>query len=102
MPSAAATHVTGVPRSERIVRRFTAHREAGEPAALTKRPEALAPTGEDLVHVGLVADVPHELVVREIQHAMQRERQLDDAQVGREMPAVGRARANEQVSNLAR
>ena len=41
-----------------------------------------APSGQYLVAIGLVADVPHQSVVRCIEHVMQRNRQLDRAQVG--------------------
>ena len=40
------------------------------------------------------------LSVRQIEHAMQRERQLDDAEIRREVSAVDRARADEQIANL--
>ena len=36
-----------------------------------------APAGEDLVRVGLVADVPDDAVARRVEHVVQRDRQLD-------------------------
>ena len=38
--------------------------------------------------VGLMADVPDELVCGEVKDAVERERQLDRAEVRREVPAV--------------
>ena len=43
--------------------------------------EAIAPAGEELVHVALVADVEDELVLRRVEDAVQRDGQLDDAEV---------------------
>ena len=90
----------GVARAERIVRRLAAHRKTGKTAALAMRPEAVAPPGKDLVHVGLMADVPDELIGGKIEHSVKRERQLDDAEIRRQMAAVDGARADEQVANL--
>ena len=49
--------------------------------------------GQHLVDVRLVADVPHELVLGHVEHAVQRQRQFDDAEVRREVAAVARRRA---------
>ena len=57
------------------------------PAALAKRPDAVAPAGDDLVRIGLVADVPHQPVVGRVEHIMERDRQLDHAEPRAEMPA---------------
>ena len=92
----------GVAGAERIVRRLAAHREAGESAALADRAEALAAAGQNLVDVRLMADVPHQLVRRKVEHAMERERELDDAEVGSQVAAVDGTRADEKVANLAR
>lgn len=45
-------------RAERIVVAFAALGEAGQAAAGAQRADAVAPAGEDLVRIGLVADVP--------------------------------------------
>ena len=90
----------GVTGAKRIVRRFAAHGEAGEAAALANGGKAVASSGQYLMHVGLVADVPNEPVGGKIEHAVQRQRQLDDAQVRREVAAVDGTRSNEQLANL--
>ncbi len=59
----------GVTGAERIVRRLAAHRKARQAAALANGAESLAPSGEHLVHVRLMADVPHEPVGRKVEHA---------------------------------
>ncbi len=49
--------------------------------------DAVAPAGEDLVRIGLVADVPDQPVVGRVEHVVQRHRQFDDAEAGAEMAA---------------
>ena len=73
--------------AERIVFALAALGETGEPAALAKRADAVAAAGEDLVRVGLVADVPDQDVARGVEHVMQRRGQFDDAEAGAEMAA---------------
>ena len=51
-------------RAERVVFALRAPGEAGQPAALAQRADAVAPAGEDLVRIGLVADVPDQPVAR--------------------------------------
>ena len=43
----------------------------------------VAPAGQDLVRIGLVADVPDEAVVRRVEDVVQRDRQLDRAEARR-------------------
>ena len=73
-------------RAEGVVGRFDAPRKAGDAALHAQLRHGVAPAGEDLVGVGLVADVPDDAVLRRIEHRVQRDRQLDGAEVGREMP----------------
>ncbi len=68
--------------------------EAGQPAALTQGADAVAPAGQNLVRVGLVADVPDQPVARRVEHIVQRHRQLDDAESGAEVAAGHRHRAD--------
>ncbi len=48
--------------AERVVLALAALGEAGEAAAGTQRADAVAPSGQDLVRIGLVADVPDQPV----------------------------------------
>jgi hypothetical protein len=48
----------GMGGAERVVFALGALGEAGEAAALAQRADAVAAAGEDLVRIGLVADVP--------------------------------------------
>jgi len=68
-----------VSRPELVVGRFAAHGKPGNAAAFAQRVKAIAPPAQDLMDVGLVRNVPDELIARKIEHAVQRNRQLDHA-----------------------
>ena len=74
-------------RAERVVFALAAPGEAAEAPALAKRADAVAAAGDDLVRIGLVADVPHQLVAGRVEHIMDGDRQLDHAEPGAEVPA---------------
>ncbi len=68
--------------AEGVVFAFRAPREARKAAALAQRPDAIAAAGEDLVRIGLVADVPDDAVAGRVEDPMQRDGQFDDAETG--------------------
>ena len=74
-------------RTERVVLALAAPGETGQPALLPQCADAVTPPGQDLVRVGLVADVPDHLVDRRIEHGVQRHGELDHAERGAQMPA---------------
>ena len=78
--------------AERVVFAFRAFGEAGQAAALAQGADAVAAAGENLVRIGLMADVPDQPVARRVEHIVQRDRQLDDAEAGAEMAAGNRHR----------
>ena len=86
--------------AERVVLALGALGEAGQAALLAHGAHALAPAGQDLVRIGLVADVPDQAVVRRVEDVVQRDRQLDDAEAGAEMPAGARDRVDEIGAQL--
>ena len=63
-------------------------------------PSCVAPAREDLVRVGLVADVPEDLVLRALEHRVQRHRQLARAEVGPEVPADLPDRVDDVLAHL--
>ncbi len=73
--------------AERVIFAFGALGEAGQAAALPQRADAVAPAGENLVRVGLVADVPDQPVSRRVKDIVERDCQLDDAKPRTEMAA---------------
>ncbi len=84
----------GMRRAERVVFALGAAGEAGQAAALAQRADAVAPAGQDLVRIGLVADVPDQPVARGVEHRVQRHGQLDHAEAGAEMAAGDRDRVD--------
>ena len=85
-----------------------AARVAGQPAGLAELLEPALATGDDLVHVRLVAGVPQDRVGGRVEHAVQRERQLDGAEVatrgGRRSrrPPARRSRGSRRPARRAR
>ena len=90
----------GVAGGEDVVLRLAAQAEAGEPAVLAQRLHPVAPAGEDLVRVGLVADVPDQQVARRVEQVVQGDRQLDRAQVRGEVAAGLRDAAHDLLAQL--
>ena len=81
-----------VRRAEGVVLALAAPRKAGDPFVLPKLLHLPAPAGEDLVRIGLVPDVPHQAVVRRVEDVVQRDGQLDRAEVRRQVAAGARDR----------
>ena len=73
--------------AEGVVFALGALGEAGESAAHAQRADLVAPAGQDLVRVALMADVPDQAIARRIEEIVQGDRQLDDAEAGAEVPA---------------
>ena len=92
----------GVARAVAVVLALGAQHEAVEAAGLADGVELLAAAGEDLVDVGLVADVEDDLVLGRIEDGVQGEGELDDAEIGAEVAAGLGERLNEEGANLFR
>ena len=60
----------------------------------------VAAAGEDLVRVGLVADVPQDLVARRVEQRVQRDGQLAGPEVGAEVPADLADRVDDVLAHL--
>ena len=86
-PDAVADRGGGVAGAHDVVDRLVARAERRQPAVLADGVELVAAAGEDLVRVGLVADVPEDLVLRRLQHGVQRDGDLAGAEVGAEVAA---------------
>ena len=77
-------------------------RIAGEAALGAERVELGGPAGQHLVHVGLVAGVEDHAVARGLEHAVDGEGHLHDAEVGAEVAAARGAGADQLVADLGR
>ena len=80
----------GVRCTERIVFAFRTLGEARKAAALAQGADPVTATGQDLVRIALVPDVPDELVGRRIENIMDGRRKLDHAEA-RTKVSTGRA-----------
>ena len=69
----------GMRGAEWIVGTLIALRETRQPARLTQRANAIAPSRQNLMRVRLMSDVPDQTIFRRVENPMQRDRQLDDA-----------------------
>ena len=92
----------GMGGPEGVVLALRALGEAREPAALAQGPDPVAAPGEDLVRIGLVADVPDQPVARRVEDVVKRDRELDDPKPGAEMPAGDRDGADRLRPQLVR
>ena len=72
------------------------------PPPWRKRADALAPPGDDLVRIGLVADIPHQPIVGRVEHVMQRDGQLDHAEPRAEVAAGAADRLDHLGAQLVR
>ena len=73
--------------AERIVIALAALGEAGEAAAGAQRADAIAASGEDLVRIGLMADVPDQPIARRVEDVVDRGGELDHAEARAEVTA---------------
>ena len=80
--------------AEGVVFALGALGETGKSAADAQRANAVAAAGQNLVRIGLMADVPDQFVFRRVEHVMQRDGKLDDAETGAEMSAGDRDRVD--------
>ena len=90
----------GMRRAEGVVFALRALGEAGKAVPLPERADAVAPPGQDLVRIGLVADVPDQPVARRVEDVVERDGQLDDAEPGAEMAAGDRDRVDRLGAKL--
>src|SRR5262245_6777210 len=67
-------------RPEAVVFALRAFGEAREAAALAERPDLVPPRGQNLVRIGLVADIPDQAVARRVEQIVERDGELDDAE----------------------
>src|SRR5207248_9843657 len=101
-PERVAERGRGMAVLDLVVGGLAPRRVSGQSVALPQSRELGRAAGDHLVDVGLVAGVPHDRVLRTVEHAMQGKGQLDHAQVGREMAAGPGDLLDEERSHLDR
>ncbi len=88
--------------AEGVVLALAAGRKGREAPVLLDGVQQLAATGQHLVRVRLMADVPHQPIVGRIENVMQRDGQLDRAQAGGEVASAGPDALNQELPQLIR
>ncbi len=101
-PDRVADRGRGVTGSHDVVLGLEDRTERGQTVVLADRRQLLAAAGEDLVRVGLVADVPEHLVAGRVEQAVQGDRQLAGAEVGAEVAADLTDRVDDVGAHLLR
>ena len=89
--------MTGI---KRVVRALGTFRKTREPVLLSERKKPVRPAGEEFVRIALMAYVPYDFIVRRLKYPVQRDSQLDDAEIGRKMAAVFGNRVKNHLANI--
>ena len=92
----------GVPRAEVVVGALIALEEAGQAVVHAQGGEAVPAACQDLVRVGLVAHVPDDAVLQEVEVVEEGDRQLDGAEVRAEVAAGLGHRGDEEGAHFRR
>ena len=88
--------------AEGVVGTLLAARKTRDAALLAQTRHAGAPAGQDLMAVGLVADIPDNAVVRRVECVMQRDGQLHRAEIRGKMPTRGGHRFDDEFAQFGR
>ncbi len=99
-PDRVADRRRGVAGAHDVVLGLGDRAERGQALVLADRVQLVAAAGQDLVGVGLVADVPEDLVAREIEQRVQRHGDLARAEVGAEVAADLAHRVDDVLAHL--
>ena len=86
---------------ERVVDAFGTLGEAGKATGAPDVPERLEAARDYLVGVALMADIPDDRVAGSGKHPVQRQRQLDNAQVRGKMATVGGDGADDEATDFS-
>ena len=76
--------------TKRVVFTFDPSREAGQSTTLSKGSNTVPPTGQNLVRITLMTDIPDQPIGRGLEHMVQSHRQFHNAQTGAQMSAGDR------------
>ena len=101
-PDGVADRGRGVAGAHDVVLRLEDRAERGEALVLANRLEPVAAPRQDLVRVGLVADVPEDLVPRRVEQRVEDGGELAGAEVGAKVAADLADRVDDQLAHLLR
>ena len=101
-PDPVADRGRGVARAHDVVLGLEDRAERRQALVLADRAEPLPAAREDLVRIGLMPDVPEDLVRRRVEQAVQGDGQLAGPEVGAEVAADLTDRVDDQLAHLLR
>ena len=90
----------GMPNPKGVVLALATRWKRCKAARLLDGMQLIAPSGQYLMRIGLMADIPNEAVVRRVEHIMQRDGELDRPETGGKMAATGTDAVDEELSQL--
>ena len=99
-PECGGNGGAGMTRAEMIETTLRPLEIAGHSVLLTQGSEVVVPTGDQLVGISLVADIPDHTVVIEIEGLIQSKCELHDAQPRAEMTTAGGHHLEVALANL--
>ena len=91
-----------MPGAEMVVGAFVPLEETGQPVMLAQGGEAILAAREDLVGIGLMAHIPHDAILQEVEVVEERDGQFDGAQVRAEVAAGLRYGRDDEGAHLRR
>src|SRR6516164_6803070 len=71
--------------TEGVILALGSFRESRESATLARRTDAVAPAGQYLVRIGLMPNIPNQLVAWRIENVVQRHREFNNPQASPKM-----------------
>ena len=83
-----------------VTRTLLALGKSAQASVLAQIFESALSSAQDLMCVSLVADIPDHLVPRKIEHPIQCDRQLDNAEIGCKMTAGMTDLINQEITNF--
>ena len=86
--------------AKRVVFAFGTAGETGQAVLLAQRANAIAATGQDLVWVGLMADIPDDAIMGRVEHGVQRHGQFNHAQTSTKVATGHRDRVDHLGAQL--
>ena len=89
-----------MPRFNRVVDTFTSLWETAEAVFLTDSFKQIVSAGNNLVGITLVADIPHNLVLRRVEYPVKSQGQLHNPQIGGKVAAVFMSYINYSFTNF--
>ena len=77
-----------MPCFKTVVDAFVPFRETGDSPVFTERFKLCVPAGDQLMDIGLVADIEHNFVLGQVKYTVDRQGQLHYTEIGCQVPAV--------------